>query len=136
MEHLSQVFHLCSAHPDSNLNTLNNSRAAFESKQTSSPGYFVLHSYTSIICLVFEYLFQPSFHLKTSSIHMGGGLLASLICMEGHSWRNLKFGPVPSNLSNDQLAGQQLFEGTFLFWVLTSWGLLIQLTGIWAVLWP
>lgn len=67
---------MCSAHPDSNpLNTLNNSRAAFENKQTGSPGYFGLCSYTSIILGGFESLFQHSFNLKTNSICVGGLLI-------------------------------------------------------------
>lgn len=129
------MLHLCSAHPDSNLNTLNNSRAAFENKQTGSPGYFVLHSYTNIIYLGFEYIFQHSFILNPGSIHIGGSSCITELYEERHSWRNLKFGPVPSNLSSDMCAGQQPSEGTFLFWVLNALGLLVQLTGTWAALW-
>lgn len=70
---------MCSAHPDSNpLNTLNNSRAAFENRQTGSPGYFGLCSYTSTIYLEFESLFQHSFHPKANSICAGGAYNASL----------------------------------------------------------
>ena len=95
---------MCSAHPDSNpLNTLNNSRAAFENKWTGSPGYFELCSYGSAIYLGFESLFQHSFYPKPTPSVQGDFLscvtrLNSFCCVktETHTWTNLRLWPVPS----------------------------------------